>query len=55
MIKKIHFFHKTSKLGFYLAVFGLIIVAVDCVFLILDGNYSLSKPMDYRSKTNNKQ
>ncbi|CAK81775.1 unnamed protein product (macronuclear) [Paramecium tetraurelia] len=48
-IKNIHFFHLTSKYGFYAAIMGFIVVFYDCSIRFSKGLYSFENAINIRS------
>ena len=48
-VKKIHFFHITSKYGFYAAICGFLVVLYDCYLRFAKGNFSFENAINVRS------
>ncbi|KAM3131113.1 hypothetical protein pb186bvf_016811 [Paramecium bursaria] len=48
-IKRIHFFHQMSQIGFYFEVLGLILVMSDCIRLILNEEYSMDNVVNFEN------
>lgn len=48
-MKNIHFFHLTSKYGFYAALMGFLVVVYDCILRFYSGSYSFDNAVNIRS------